>query len=89
MTIPITAEPLPFPELVARAAALALARPDDARRALDALEPFEGPRLFLELSRIARGRVAPRLMSRDLRAALPALAACYDVAAETGPPSSP
>ena len=67
---------LPFPELVARATALALARPDDARRVLEWLDPVEGPRLFPELVRVARGKLAPRHMSRDLRATLPSLVAC-------------
>jgi hypothetical protein len=74
-------EALPFPELAARALALVLSRPDDARRML------EGVRLFGELSRVARGRVAPRLMSRDLRASLPALVACAAATVADAAPS--
>ncbi len=69
-------ETLPFPALAARALALCLARPDEARRTLELLDPLEGHRLFLELVRIARGKEPPRLMSRDLRSVLPHLAAC-------------
>jgi hypothetical protein len=69
-------ESLPFPELAARALAFVIARPDDARRMLEWLDPLEGARLFSELSRVARGKLAPRLMSRDLRASLPSLVAC-------------
>jgi hypothetical protein len=80
-------EALPFPELAARALALAISRPDDARRMLEWLDPVEGVRLFGELSRIARGRVAPRLMSRDLRASLPALVACAAATVAEAAPS--
>src|SRR5919206_2161398 len=72
------AEALPFPTLAARAAAFALARPAEARRALEMLEPYEGYRLFLELLRVARGKAPPRLMSRDLREVLPFVVRCAD-----------
>ena len=80
-------EHLPFPALSSRALALAHARPDEARRILEWLEPIEGERLFLELVRIARGKLAPRLMSRDLRSVLRPLVACAGALAQGDPPA--
>jgi hypothetical protein len=73
MTNTSEAEPLPFAVLVSGAVGLALLRPDQTRALLHLLEPFEAPRLWLELLRVARGRLAPRRMSRGLRAVLPFL----------------
>ncbi len=66
-------EPLPFALLVSGAVGLALLRPEQTRALLHLLDPFEGPRLWLELLRVARGRLAPRRMSHGLRDVLPFL----------------
>jgi hypothetical protein len=62
-----------FALLVSNAVGLALVRPDQTRALLHLLEPFEGHRLWLELLRVARGRLAPRRMSHGLRDVLPFL----------------
>ena len=82
-------DPTSFPALATRATALALSRPDEARRILEWLEPIEADRLFLELLRIARGKLAPRLMSRDLRSVLSALVACGGALAQGEPRAEP
>jgi hypothetical protein len=77
-----------FHALASRAVALTLARPDEARRILEWLDPAAADRLFLELLRIARGKVAARLMSSDLRSVLQSLTACLEVT-QGEPPAAP
>jgi hypothetical protein len=60
-----------FPDLVDTAVRLARTRPAELRALLLVLDPFEGPRLYFELLRIARGATPPRRMSRALREMLP------------------
>jgi hypothetical protein len=69
---PATAAPA-FPEIIASAVGLVLIRPRETKSALYELEPLEAPRLWPELLRVASGRLAPRAISRTLRAVLPRL----------------
>ena len=64
-----------FQDLVTTATALTLARPEQTRALLEALDPYESYRLWLELLRVAKGRLAPREMSKGLRDILPLIVA--------------
>jgi hypothetical protein len=56
---------------MARLLATLQAREADVKGLLEMLEPFEGHRFFLELKRVARGKLAADAMSEGLRWLLP------------------
>jgi len=56
---------------MARVLAALQAREADVKGLLAMLEPFDGHRFFLELKRVARGKVAAGAMSDGLRWLLP------------------